>query len=133
MYSIFETELNVQSDYGSHHGDKYAKFINLVALARQQQLNDFYKLPIDEIEACGYTLIISTAHINFIRNPQEGEELLVKTQVDTFSGSTCNVNFWIHKKINKKLVADGYFVYSLVSSSGRSEKFPDDFVDKMSI
>lgn len=134
MYSIFESEITVQSDYGYHHGDNYAKYFKLIALVRQNQLSQFYQLPIEDIETRGYDLTISTAHINFIREPEDGEQIVVKTQIDNFSGSACNVNFWVHKKGGKKLVADGYFVYTLKSNkSGMLDQFPDDFILKLSI
>lgn len=134
MYSVFESELEIKPDYGCHHGDNYSKYFNLVALARQTQLEQFYNLPLTEIHSRGYTLIISTVHINFIRDPQEGEKVVVKTQLDSFSGGACNVNFWVYKKGNRKLVADGYLVYTIKSTaSDLSDQFPDDFVEKLSI
>ena len=134
MYSIFESELTVQSDYGSHHGDNYAKYFNMVAHVREEQLARFYNLPLEEIEARGYNLFISTAHINFIREPGEGEAVTVKTQIDNFSGCSCNVNFWVYKKSDKRLVADGYFVYNLRSGNAQiTDEFPDDFLGKLSI
>ena len=134
MHSIFESEFTLEADYGSHHGDKYAKYINLVTLVRQKQLEEFYQLPVEEIEARGYSLMISTVHINFIRDPKIGENLVVKTQIDNFSGGACNVNFWIYKKSNGKLVVDGYLVYTLKTSSNNyPDNFPDDFVAKLSI
>jgi acyl-CoA thioesterase FadM len=134
MYSIFESEIAVQADLGNHHGDEYAKYFKLVALVRQDQLARFYDLSIDKIESRGYKLIISTAHINFISELQDGDSILIKTQIDNFSGGAYNVNFWIHKKENKKLIADGYFVYTLKSSLlDLPDQFPDDFINKLSI
>jgi acyl-CoA thioesterase FadM len=134
MYSIFESELKVQSDSVYQNCSEYAKYLKLVALVRQDQLGRFYNLPIEEIEARGYKLIISTAHINFMSELSEGESILIKTQIDNFSGGTYNVNFWMHKKDNNKLIADGYFVYTLKSNTlDLPDQFPDDFISKLSI
>ena len=134
MQSIFESEFTLQENYGSHHGDQYAKYIDLVTFVRAQQLKECYNLPVEEFEERGYTLIISTAHINFIRDPEKGEALNIKTQIDNFSGGTCNVNFWIYKKRNGKLVADGYLTYTLKSSTTNfPDQFPDDFIERLSI
>jgi len=134
MYSIFENELNVQADYGNHHGDNYTSYINLVLFVHQNQLKEYYNLPVEEIESRGYRLIISTTHINFLREVCEGEKVIVKTQIDNFSGGACNVNFWIHKKNEKKIAADGYFVYTLKSNSYElPDQFPDDFIARLSI
>ncbi len=134
MHSIFESDFTLEENYGVHHGDKYAKYVNLVTMARQKQLTEFYKLPVEEIGARGFSLMISTVHINFIRDPKIGENLVVKTQIDNFSGGACNVNFWVYKKSNGKLVVDGYLVYTLkTSSTNYPEMFPDDFVEKLSV
>ncbi len=134
MFSIFETELNMQSDYGNHHGSNYAKFFNLIAYVRHNQLEKNYGVSVDSITERGYTLYISTAHINFIREPEEGEDIIIKTQIDNFSGGTFNVNFWVHTKNNRRLVADGYFVYSLkFTKNDLPDHFPDDLVAKLSI
>lgn len=134
MYSIFESELQVQPDFVYQNCDEYAKYLKLIALVRQDQLARFYNLPIEEIEARGYKLIISTAHINFMSELTDGDSLLIKTQIDNFSGGAYNVNFWMHKKDNNKLVADGYFVYTLKSNLlDLPDQFPDDFISKLSI
>lgn len=134
MQSIFESEFTLQENYGSHHGDQYAKYLDLVTFVREKQLKECYNLPVEEFETRGLTLIISTAHINFIRDPEKGEVLNIKTQIDSFSGGTCNVNFWIYKKGNGKLVADGYLTYTLKSSSSNfPDQFPDDFIERLSI
>lgn len=134
MYSIFESELKVQSDFVYQNCGEYAKYLKLVALVRQDQLARFYNLPIEEIEARGYKLIISTAHINFLSELSEGESILIKTQIDNFSGGTYNVNFWMHNKDSNKLIADGYFVYTLKSDTlDLPDQFPDDFISKLSI
>jgi len=134
MYSIFESEITVQPDYGCHHGDNYAKFFNLIAYVRETQLAERYGLTVEDINARGFSLHITTCHINFLRDAGEGEPIIVKTQIDNFSGGAFNVNFWIHTKSKKKIVADGYFVYTLKSSeSDLPDHFPDDFVAKLSI
>ena len=134
MYSIFKSELTAKSEYDGLFKDQYSRYINIVALARQAQLEEFYKVPIDKLEEEGYTLSIATAHINFIRKIKTDEALIVQTQLDNFSGGACNINFWIYKKDNQKLAADGYFVYVLTSlKSNMTVQFPKELKEKLSI
>lgn len=134
MYSIFESELAVQPVYNGHHGDIYANYFNLVSFVRENQLAEFYGLSIEDFAERGYSLYISTAHINFLKVLDDGEQIIVKTQIDNFSGGAFNVNFWVYSKSKKKLTADGYFVYSIKSlNSNLPDSFPDDFIAKLSV
>jgi acyl-CoA thioester hydrolase/thioesterase-3 len=90
-----------------------------------------YKVPMEEFIARGYSWVGSTVHIDYKRAAKLGDKLIVRTQVDSFSGAQVKVNFWMILKESEKVSTEGHAIYTLISNSnGRPMRIPEEITQK---
>jgi YbgC/YbaW family acyl-CoA thioester hydrolase len=134
-YSVFSTELKVRpDDIDMNNHVHSSKYMDYVLAARYEQMENNYKMSMDEFIKLGYIWVISSVQMNFLRPLRLGDEMVVQTQLDSFGGAQSVVNFIIKKKRNLKACADGKIIYTLVSAStGRPVRIPEEVIQKYAI
>ena len=135
MHSIFESEIIIRPDdidMNDHvHNTKY---LDYVLAARYDQMQKDYKMSMNEFHKLDYNWIVSATHIEYMRALKLGDKIIVKTQIDSVSGAQSKVNFWIIKKENSKIAAEGYLLYTMISKkTGKPIRIPEDIIKKYSV
>jgi acyl-CoA thioester hydrolase/thioesterase-3 len=135
MNTIFSSEIKVRpDDIDMNNHVHNTKYLDYVQTARFEQMRDFYKMPMEEYHSKGLNWFASLAHIEYKRALKLNEIAIVKTQMGEVNGAQVNVNFWIENKGTKKLVAEGYIIYTLISiNSGRPVRIPEEVIERHSI
>lgn len=133
----FETELIVRPDdidMNQHvHASRYQDY---VLAARYDQMARCYKMSMEEFYKAGLGWYVKAAHLDYKRSLVMGDQMLVRTWVESISGSLIRVQFEIHRRAGEclKIACDGWFDYSMVSlATGRAEPIPDWIVAKYSV
>lgn len=134
-YSSFETEISIRPDdidLNNHvHSSKY---LDYVLAARFAQMKAFYKMSMTEFNERGLNWVASTYHIDFKRALTLNDVAIVRTQVLEVNGAQAKVGFWIINKETKKIAAEGYFIYTMISlSTNRPVRIPEDILNRYSI
>ncbi len=135
MYSIFETEITIRPDdidLNNHvHNTKY---LDYVLAARYQQMTNNYKMAMGEFHKLDYNWVVSVSHIEYKRALNLDDKILVRTQIDSVNGAQSTVNFWIVKKDNNKIAAQGYLTYTMISiKSGKPVRIPENIIEIYSV
>ena len=135
MYSIFESEIAVRpDDIDMNNHVHNTKYLDYVLAARYEQMVRDYKMSMNEFHQLDYNWVVSTTHIDYKRALKLGDKIIVRTQIDSVNGAQSKVNFWIVYKHNKKIAAEGYLIYTMISlKSGRPVRIPDEIIDKYSV
>lgn len=135
MNTIFSSEIKVRpDDIDMNNHVHNTKYLDYVQTARFEQMRDFYKMPMEEYHSKGLNWFASLAHIEYKRALKLNEIAIVKTQMGEVNGAQVTVNFWIENKTTKKIVAEGYIIYTLISiSSGRPVRIPEEVIERHSI
>ena len=135
MYSTFETEITVRpDDIDMNNHVHYSKYLDYLLMARYDQMKKDYKMPMEEFLEKGFSWVASTAHIDYKRALKLNDNVVVRTQVNSYNGAQVTVNFWIIKKDKNKTAAEGHVVYTMVSAkSGRPVRIPDEIIEKYTI
>lgn len=135
MNSIFSSEIKVRpDDIDMNNHVHNAKYLDYVLTARYEQMINNYNMSMQEFIEKGFNWVVSAVHIDWKRALNLNDIAVVKTQMDSISGAQCRVNFWIENKETRKLVSDGYFIYTMVSiKSGRPARITEDIIEKYSI
>lgn len=133
----FETELSVRPDdidMNQHvHASRYQDY---VLAARYDQMARCYKMSMEEFHQAGLGWYVKAAHLDYKRALHLGDQMLVRTWVESIGGSEVKVQFEIHRRVGDrlKLACDGWFDYSMVNlKSARAEPIPDWIMAKYSI
>jgi len=134
-YSVFETEINVRpDDIDMNNHVHFSKYLDYLLMARFDQMRKDYKVPMEEFLNRGLSWVASTVHIDFIREVKLGDKVIVRTQVNSYEGAQVKVNFWVMKIETNKVAAEGYSVYTMVSTvNGRPTRIPEDIIQKYTI
>ena len=135
MNSIFETEITIRpDDIDLNNHVHNAKYLDFVQAARYNQMNNNYKMPMEDFHKLGYNWVASSTYIDWKRALMLNDKIVVKTQLDSIDGAKCKVNFWIVKLANNKIASEGYIIYTMISiKNGRPVKIPKDIIEKYSI
>ena len=136
MYSIFETEIVVRpDDIDMNNHVHNSKYLDYLLMARYDQMKNNYKVPMEEFIERGYAWVASATNIQFKREIKLGDKVLVRTQLNSFSGAQVTINFWILiKRENEKVAAEGQGVFTLISTkNGRPLRIPEDIIEKYTI
>jgi len=135
MNSIFETEIIIRpDDIDLNNHVHNAKYLDYVQAARYEQMRNNYKMPMEDFHKLGYNWVASSAYIDWKRALLLDNKIVVKTQLDSIDGAQCKVIFWIVKKANKKIAAEGYIIYTMISiKTSRPVRIPEDVIEKYSI
>jgi len=135
MNSIFESEISIRPDdidLNNHvHNTKY---LDYVLAARYKQMIKDYKMSMKDFESLGYNWVVSITNIEYKRALNLDDKILVRTQMDSVNGEQCKVNFWVVKKENEKIAAQGHIIYTMISTkNGRPVRIPEEIINKYSI
>ncbi len=135
MNSVFSSEIKVRpDDIDMNNHVHNTKYLDYVQTARFEQMRDFYKMPMEEYHLQGLNWFASAAYIEYKRSLKLNDIAIVKTQMGEVNGAQCRVNFWIENKATKKLAAEGYFTYTLISiSSGKPVRISEEVIERHSI
>jgi len=109
----------------------YSKYLDYLLAARFEQMTRDYGMSMHEFIKLDYSWVASRAEINFKRALKLNDTALVRTQVDEISGAQVKVNFWILRKEDSKISAEGIVFYTMVSvNSGRPVRIPEEIISK---
>ena len=133
MYSKFDSEITIRpDDIDMNNHVHYSKYLDYILAARYEQMERNYKMSMEEFVKQGYVGVVSKTH--YKRPLLLSDKIIVRTQVDSYSGAQVKVNFWILKSVNEKIAADGYIFYSMISlKSGRPVRLSEEMIEKYSI
>lgn len=134
-YSIFESELKVRPDdidmFNHVHNSKYFDY---VLAARYEQMEQFYKMPMETFLSSGFGWVVRTAHVDFKRALILGDTIKVRTGILTINDKGCRVQFEIENIRTKKIASDGWFDYVLIDiSTGKGSKVNAEMIAAYSI
>ena len=134
-YSIFESELKVRPDdidmFNHVHNSKYFDY---VLAARYDQMEAFYKMPMESFLESGFGWVVRTAHVDFKRPLILGDVIKVRTGILTINEKGCRVQFEIETVRSGKIASDGYFDYVLIDiNSGKGCKVNEEMIKAYSI
>jgi len=135
MYSIFETEITIRpDDIDMNEHVHNTKYLDYVLAARYDQMKNDYKMSMSEFHDLDYNWIVSATYIEYKRALKLGDNIIVKTQIDSVNGAQSKVKFWIVKKDDSKIAANGYLLYTMISKkTGKPVRIPDDIIKKYSV
>lgn len=135
MYSIFESEITIRpDDIDMNNHVHYSKYLDYILAARYEQMHRDYQVSMEDFLNQGYTWFASNVNINYKRGLLLGDPVVVRTQVESYSGAQVTVNFWIVKKETDKVAADGQVLYTMISTkSGRPVRIPEEIIQKYTI
>lgn len=127
LYSTFETEMQVRpDDIDMNQHVHNSRYFDYVLAARYDQMERFYKFPMEKFLANKFAWVISKATIEYKRPLGLGDHFVVKTGIKEMLNKGCTVDFQIHNKKTGKLCCDGEFHYTMINmDSGRSEIIPE--------
>ena len=134
MYTTFETEIAIRPDdidLNNHvHNTKYLEY---VFAARYIQMRDGYKMSMQKFWERELNWVISITHIEYKRSIKLEDKIIVRTQIDSVNGAQAKVLFFILNKETNKVAAEGYLLYTMISTkSGRPVRIPDDIIEMYS-
>ena len=131
----FTSELQVRPDDIDMNQHVHAsKYFDYVLAARYDQMERCYKMGMPQFLERGLGWFVRVSHIEYKRPLRMGDHFTVMTWVDHVEDQSVRVQFEISKKANGKIAADGYCVYTLVSTeTGRAQSIPPDVREKYSV
>jgi len=134
-YSKFETVFKVRPDdidmFNHVHNSKYFDY---VLAARYEQMEEFYKMSMEEFLSQGFGWVVKTAYVDYKRPLTLGDSFIVETGISELQERGCKVAFTIKNKKTGKLCCDGWFDYVLIDiKSGRSAKVSPQMIERYSI
>ncbi|MCD0489613.1 acyl-CoA thioesterase [Pedobacter sp. MC2016-14] len=134
-YSIFESELKVRPDdidmFNHVHNSKYFDY---VLAARYEQMELFYKMPMESFLESGFGWVVRTAYVDFKRPLILGDVVKVRTGILTINEKGCRVQFEMENQRTKKIAADGWFDYVMIDThTGKGCKVNEDMIRAYSI
>ena len=130
-YKRFETEIIVRPDdidMNNHvHGSRY---LDYVLFARYDQMARCYGMPMDDFVKRGWAWFQKTFHIDFKRELNLGDRVVVRTWLEAFERADVKVGFQLLKP-NGKVSAEGYFVSTMINTqTGKIEHIPRWVIDQ---
>ncbi len=135
MYTAFETDIIIRpDDIDMNNHVHNSKYLDYVQAARFEQMKNNYKMSMEEFHKIGLNWVASSAHIDFKSALKLGDNITVKTQLSSYNGAQVTVNFWIIKKDNSKIAAEGYLIYTMISArTGKPVRIPEEIIKKYSV
>ncbi|UKJ06164.1 acyl-CoA thioesterase [Solitalea lacus] len=134
-YSVFESELQVRpDDIDMNNHVHNSKYFDYVLAARYDQMERFYKMPMEEFLALNYGWVINTAFVEYKRPLLLGDRFTVKTWIISIAKKDLKVGFEIYRNKTGKLCSNGWFDYTMVNTkTGRSEVIPEWIIERYAI
>lgn len=134
-YAVFESELQVRpDDIDMNNHVHNSKYFDYVLAARYDQMERFYKMPMEEFLALNFGWVINTAFVEYKRPLLLGDRFTVKTWIISIAKKDLKVGFEIYRNKTGKLCCNGWFDYTMVNTkTGRSEIIPEWIIEKYAI
>ena len=134
-YAVFESELQVRpDDIDMNNHVHNSKYFDYVLAARYDQMERFYKMPMEEFLALNFGWVINTAFVEYKRPLLLGDRFTVKTWIISIAKKDLKVGFEIYRNKTGKLCSNGWFDYTMVNTkTGRSEVIPEWIIEKYAI
>ncbi|MDP1677352.1 MAG: acyl-CoA thioesterase [Bacteroidota bacterium] len=135
VYQKFETEIIVRpDDIDMNNHVHNSKYFDYVLAARYDQMTRCYGMSMDEFITRGFGWVVSGCTMHFKRAMKLGDIAIVKTQIQEMRTNGVNVLFEVVRKETNKICVDGMFEYTMINlQTERSEKIPEDVIQKYSI
>ena len=134
-YSSFVSEFKVRPDdidmFNHVHNSTYFDY---VLAARYEQMETFYKMPMEDFLKQVYGWVVRTAYVDYKRPLGLGDKFTVETGIETINSKGCRVKFkiWISK--TSKVACDGWFDYIMIDiNTGKGVKVSEDMILRYSI
>lgn len=134
-FSTFESVIPVRpDDIDMNQHVHNSKYLDYVLAARYDQMERCYRMPMSAFVERGFSWFVKVAHIEHKRELFLGDRARVKTRVSKLEKRSCFVEFEILRDENSKLVAEGWFEYTMVSiTNGRAVEIPEDIITAYSV
>lgn len=134
-YSSFTTKFKVRPDdidmFNHVHNSKYFDY---VLAARYEQMEEFYKMPMEEFLKQGYGWVVRTAYVDYKRPLGLGDHFSVTTGIETINPKGCRVKFEIKITKTGKVACDGWFDYVMIDiNTGKSAVVSEEIIEKYTI
>lgn len=134
-YSIFASEIKVRPDdidmFNHVHNSKYFDY---VLAARYEQMDLFYKMPMEHFLESGYGWVVRTAYVDFKRPMILGDTAIVRTGILTINEKGCRVQFEIENKRTGKIASDGWFDYVMIDiKTGKGTRVSEEMIRSYSV
>ncbi|HYK75956.1 MAG TPA: acyl-CoA thioesterase [Daejeonella sp.] len=134
-YSRFTSEFKVRPDdidmFNHVHNSIYFDY---VLAARYEQMENYYKMPMEDFLAQGYGWVVRSAFVDYKRPLGLGDVFTVETGIETLNTKGCRVTFEIKNKKTNKVCCDGWFNYVLINTqTGRGMRVTEEMIEKYSI
>ena len=134
-FSQFISEFKVRPDdidmFNHVHNSTYFDY---VLTARYEQMETFYKMPMEEFLSQGFGWVVRSAYVDYKRPLGLGDRFSVKTGIESINSKGCRVKFEIKILKTDKVACDGWFDYTMIDiSTGKSVKVSDEMILKYSI
>lgn len=132
MYTAFETEITIRpDDIDMNNHVHNSKYLDYILAARYDQMKKDYKMPMEEFITLGFNWVVSSSFIEYKRALKLTDKIIVRTQLDSFSGAQSKVKFWVIKKENNKTAAEGEIIYTMISlKSGKPIRIPEEVLKR---
>jgi acyl-CoA thioester hydrolase/thioesterase-3 len=135
QYSTFISEFKVRPDdidmFNHVHNSTYFDY---VLAARYEQMEQHYKMPMEDFLKQGYGWVVRTAFVDYKRPLGLGDTFTVETGIETINTKGCRVKFSIKISKTGKIACDGWFDYVMINTNnGKSVKVSDEMIRKYSI
>ena len=134
-YSQFTSEFKVRPDdidmFNHVHNSTYFDY---VLAARYEQMETFYKMPMEEFLNQGFGWVVRSAFVDYKRPMGLGDRFSVLTGIESINSKGCRVKFEIKILKTGKIACDAWFDYIMIDiSTGKSVKVSDEMILKYSI
>ncbi|HMU44489.1 MAG TPA: thioesterase family protein [Ignavibacteriaceae bacterium] len=132
MYTAFETEITIRpDDIDMNNHVHNSKYLDYILAARYDQMKKDYKMPMEEFITLGFNWVVSSSFIEYKRALKLTDKIIVRTQLDSFSGAQSKVKFWVIKTDNNKTAAQGEIIYTMISlKSGKPIRIPEEVLKR---
>lgn len=134
-YSTFETRVEVRpDDIDMNHHVHNSKYFDYVLAARYDQMERCYGMTMEAFLERGFSWVVRSSYMEHKRPLHIGDAALVQTCVIEIKPRGVRVGFEILKEADQKVVAKGWFDYTMVSvENGRPQSIPEDIIKIYSI
>ena len=125
-YRKFDSEVAVRpDDIDMNNHVHTSRYMDYVLYARFDQMNRCYGMPMEKFTENGWGWYVKSCRIEFKRQLLMGENVIVRTWLDSFEGSDALVRFQIFRKSTMKIAAEGSIVNTMINTtSGRAIPIP---------
>jgi acyl-CoA thioester hydrolase/thioesterase-3 len=125
-YRKFDSEVAVRpDDIDMNNHVHTSRYLDYVLYARFDQMDRCYGMPMEKFTENGWGWYVKSCQIEYKRPLMMGENIVVRTWLDSFGMSDALVRFQIFRKSTMKIAAEGSIVNTMISTaSGRAIPIP---------